>query len=136
MSSTRSTLLGLLASVLHAVVLFAVALDLGYAVDPSAYTLLGALWRYGGLLVAAALANGLGPYLLHVGPVTVEVPTLVTAIGPSGIWWGFVVSNVAGAIIAYVWFRRGTWRDGDVRGRSRQNPTAAKREHVDVSDDD
>lgn len=28
---------------------------------------------------------------------------------------GFFASNVAGAIIAWLWFRCGTWRDGDVR---------------------
>jgi Na+-driven multidrug efflux pump len=33
-----------------------------------------------------------------------------------GIWIAFFASNVAGAIIAWLWFRRGTWRDGDVRG--------------------
>lgn len=32
-----------------------------------------------------------------------------------GIWIAFFVSNVVGAIIAYMWFRQGTWRDGDVR---------------------
>jgi putative MATE family efflux protein len=36
---------------------------------------------------------------------------------PRGIWLGFLVSNIAGAVIAYAWFRRGTWREGDVRGR-------------------
>lgn len=69
MPSTRSTLLGLLASVLHAVVLLAVALDLGYAVGPSAYTLLGALWRYGGLLVAAALPVWLAVRYRLVAPL-------------------------------------------------------------------
>jgi len=35
---------------------------------------------------------------------------------PRGIWLAFFVSNVAGAVIAWLWFRRGTWRSGDVRG--------------------
>nr|WP_303651913.1 MATE family efflux transporter [Halovenus rubra] len=35
---------------------------------------------------------------------------------PRGIWLAFFVSNVAGAVIAWLWFRRGTWRTGDVRG--------------------
>jgi Na+-driven multidrug efflux pump len=34
--------------------------------------------------------------------------------GPSGIWWSFVVSNVVGATIAVVWYKRGTWRDADL----------------------
>lgn len=33
-----------------------------------------------------------------------------------GIWIAFFISNVAGAVIAYAWFRQGTWREGDVRG--------------------
>jgi Na+-driven multidrug efflux pump len=33
-----------------------------------------------------------------------------------GIWLAFFVSNVAGAVIAWLWFRRGTWRSGDIRG--------------------
>ena len=35
---------------------------------------------------------------------------------PRGIWIAFFISNVAGAAIAWLWFRRGTWRDGAVRG--------------------
>ncbi|MFC7203049.1 MATE family efflux transporter [Haloferax namakaokahaiae] len=37
-------------------------------------------------------------------------------LGVRGIWLAFFVSNATGAIIAWFWFRRGTWRDGDVRG--------------------
>jgi putative MATE family efflux protein len=33
-----------------------------------------------------------------------------------GIWLAFTVSNVVGAVIAYVWYQRGAWRDADVRG--------------------
>lgn len=36
--------------------------------------------------------------------------------GVRGIWVAFFISNIAGAGIAWLWFRRGTWRDGDVRG--------------------
>jgi len=68
------------------------------------------------LPVAAALAYGIGPYAIDIGGVALAVPALLTALGPPGVWWGFVVSNIAGAAIAYAWFRRGTWRDGDVRG--------------------
>ncbi|RYJ19477.1 MATE family efflux transporter [Halogeometricum borinquense] len=31
--------------------------------------------------------------------------------GSTGIWMAFTVSNVAGAVIAYAWYRRSTWRD-------------------------
>ncbi|WP_435358890.1 MATE family efflux transporter [Haloarchaeobius sp. DFWS5] len=37
------------------------------------------------------------------------------ATGQAGIWTSFVVSNIAGALIAFAWFRRGSWRDADVR---------------------
>jgi len=33
---------------------------------------------------------------------------------PKGIWLAFAVSNVTGAVLAWVWFRRGTWREADV----------------------
>jgi len=75
------------------------------------------------LPVAAVLSHGFGPYTVTIGEFTVAVPTLVGAIGPTGIWLGFVVSNVAGAAIAYLWFRRGTWRDGDVRVSSGTGPS-------------
>jgi putative MATE family efflux protein len=68
------------------------------------------------LPVSAALALGVGPGVVRLGGFVVEVPSLVTSMGPPGLWWGFVVSNVAGAVIAFVWYRRGTWRDADVRG--------------------
>jgi Na+-driven multidrug efflux pump len=32
-------------------------------------------------------------------------------MGYQGIWLAFAVSNVAGAVIAFTWFRLGTWRD-------------------------
>lgn len=31
-------------------------------------------------------------------------------IGTKGIWIAFFISNVAGAIMAYTWYQRGTWR--------------------------
>jgi putative MATE family efflux protein len=38
--------------------------------------------------------------------------------GSTGIWMAFTVSNVAGAAIAYLWYRRGTWRDGSLTRRA------------------
>ncbi|MXR51511.1 MATE family efflux transporter [Halovenus sp. WSH3] len=76
------------------------------------------------LPVAAILAYGVGPAALTVAGQTVAIPELVTAIGPTGIWWGFIVSNIAGAVIAYAWFRRGTWKSGDVRGPAGDAPGA------------
>jgi Na+-driven multidrug efflux pump len=68
------------------------------------------------LPVAAALALGVGPTTLAFAGVTVAVPRLVVGMGPVGIWWGFVISNVVGAALALAWFKRGTWRGADVRG--------------------
>jgi len=68
------------------------------------------------LPVAAALALGVGPATLTLAGVTVAVPRLVVGMGPVGIWWAFVVSNLVGAGLAFTWFKRGTWRDADVRG--------------------
>ena len=39
------------------------------------------------------------------------------SLGPIGIWYGFVVSNVIGAVLALAWYKRGTWRDADLTDR-------------------
>lgn len=31
-------------------------------------------------------------------------------IGPKGVWTAFFISNIAGALIAYLWYQKGTWR--------------------------
>ncbi|PSQ08259.1 MATE family efflux transporter [Halobacteriales archaeon QS_5_70_15] len=76
------------------------------------------------LPVAAALALGVGPGTLSLAGLTVAVPRLVAGMGPVGIWWAFVVSNAVGAALALAWFKRGTWRDADVRGGT-DGPTGA-----------
>lgn len=35
-------------------------------------------------------------------------------LGPPGIWLSFAVSNAVGAVLAYVWYQRDTWRDADL----------------------
>ncbi|MFB6117899.1 MATE family efflux transporter [Halosegnis sp.] len=72
------------------------------------------------LPVAALLAFGVGGPV-RLASLTVTLPRLVMPMGPPGIWWGFVVSNIAGALIAVMWFKRGTWRGADVR----EEPTTA-----------
>ena len=69
------------------------------------------------LPIAAVLSFGVGGPIGLAG-LTVTLPQLVPAMGSSGIWWGFVVSNVAGALIAVAWYKLGTWRDADVRDES------------------
>ncbi|ELZ72654.1 MULTISPECIES: MATE family efflux transporter [Haloferax] len=59
------------------------------------------------------------------------LPTDVWFLGSTdvrGIWIAFFVSNVVGAAIAWLWFRRGTWREGDVRG----TPAGGELENDDV----
>ncbi|MFB6080519.1 MAG: hypothetical protein ABEJ81_05940 [Haloferacaceae archaeon] len=55
MPSTRSLAVGAVAGVVHAAALLVVARSLGYAVGPDAYAPVGLLWRYGGLVLVAAV---------------------------------------------------------------------------------
>ncbi|SFK80075.1 putative efflux protein, MATE family [Halogranum rubrum] len=32
-------------------------------------------------------------------------------MGPTGVWWGIAFSNVAVAVLAFLWFLRGTWQN-------------------------
>ncbi|WP_267640167.1 MATE family efflux transporter [Haloarchaeobius amylolyticus] len=83
----------------------------------------GAFRGSGKTMVSAAIAiTMLGiirlpiAYVLSRGidPVASLLPF---ATGQAGIWTSFVVSNTLGAVIAFAWFRRGTWRGADVRGQ-------------------
>lgn len=40
-------------------------------------------------------------------------------IGTTGLWLAFAVSNVVGGVVAYLWFKRDTWRQGNLTGRGR-----------------
>ena len=85
--------------------------------------------------MAAGLGLGVGGvYTLPLVGVTLTVPQVVTAMGPTGIWWGFVVSNVVGALLALAWFKRGRWRDAELRG-SDSAPTDADDMDAAASDD-
>ncbi|ELZ24560.1 MATE efflux family protein [Haloterrigena salina JCM 13891] len=39
-----------------------------------------------------------------------------SAIGSAGLWIAFPISNAIGAVVAYLWFKRGTWRTTDLTG--------------------
>lgn len=58
--------------------------------------------------------------LLHWTPATIAgiaIPTLDAA----GVWYGIAVSNVVTLIFAFLWFKRGTWKQrvvNDVAGPS------------------
>jgi putative MATE family efflux protein len=62
----------------------------------------------GKTLTAAAIAVSM------LGLIRLPIAWVASGyMGPAGIWLSFLISNVAGAVIAYVWFQRGTWRSSD-----------------------
>jgi putative MATE family efflux protein len=68
------------------------------------------------LPVAWLAANGLGPRDLW------RLLGVPGGAGAEGIWLSFAVSNVAGAVIALLWFRRGSWRESDLTGAAVDDP--------------
>jgi putative MATE family efflux protein len=66
----------------------------------------------GKTLIAAAIS------VISLAGVRLPIAYIASqyVFGARGIWMAFFVSNVFGAVLAWLWFRRGTWRDGDVRG--------------------
>ena len=59
----------------------------------------------GKTIVAAAIA------VLTLGFIRYPSALMLSGnIGRTGIWWAFIVSNIAGLFIAYTWFRQGTWK--------------------------
>ncbi|WP_323676158.1 MATE family efflux transporter [Halorubellus sp. PRR65] len=91
-----------------------VALSFGFIGIMRAFS--GGFRGAGKTMIAAAISIAtLGGIRLPIAVVLAE-----TALEQNGIWIAFAVSNVAGAVIAWLWFRRGTWRDGGVRGASGQ----------------
>ena len=73
-------------------------------------TLTGGFRGVGQTMVAAAIS------ILTLAAIRLPVAWVAAGpYGPPGVWASFAVSNVAGAIIAYAWFRLGSWEDEDVR---------------------
>ncbi|MFW6321378.1 MAG: MATE family efflux transporter [Halohasta sp.] len=75
----------------------------------------------GKTLVAAGVAiltlGGIRlPVAYFASQFRLPIPYAELIFGVRGIWTAFFVSNIAGALIAWLWYRRGTWREGDVRG--------------------
>ncbi|RBI60767.1 MATE family efflux transporter [halophilic archaeon] len=72
-----------------------------------AYT--GGFRGAGKTLIAAVIS------VAALGAVRLPVAWIgANTLGSTGLWIAFAASNVAGGIIAYLWFKRGTWRDGDL----------------------
>ncbi|WP_231186460.1 MATE family efflux transporter [Haladaptatus sp. DYF46] len=112
-----------------------VALSFGFIGIMRAFT--GGFRGAGKTMVAAAisiitLAGIRLPVAYVASQFRFDIPYAQYVFGVRGIWIAFFVSNVAGAGIAWLWFRRGTWRDSDVRGA----PTSKEIEAEDVGTDD
>jgi len=84
-----------------------VALTFGLIGVMRAYT--GSFRGAGKTLTAAAIS------VLMLGVIRFPIAWVASRpLGETGIWLSFAVSNVIGAIIAYAWYRRGTWRESDL----------------------
>jgi len=60
-------------------------------------------------LTAAAISVGV------LGVIRIPMAWFLSrTYGPNGIWLSFAISNTLGAVVAYAWYQRGTWRDADV----------------------
>ena len=93
-----------------------VALTFGFTGIMRAFT--GGFRGAGHTMIAAAVA------ILMLGVIRLPVAWVgANLFGPPGLWASFAVSNVSGAVIGWLWFRRGTWREGNVRG-TRAGPAA------------
>ena len=94
-----------------------VAPSFGFIGVMRAYT--GSFRGAGKTLTAAAISIlMLGFIRLPVAYFAVRPPAFLplAAFDESGIWMSFAVSNALGALIAYAWYQRGTWRSGDLTG--------------------
>ncbi|WP_232688663.1 MATE family efflux transporter [Halobacterium zhouii] len=68
-------------------------------------------------------AMGISMVTLWLGRVpTVYFFAFVLAWGATGIWVGMALGNIAGAIVAAAWFKRGTWKQAIV---DRESPAPA-----------
>ena len=86
-----------------------VAPSFGFIGVMRAYT--GSFRGAGKTLVAATIS------IIMLAIIRIPVAYVASlSLGETGIWLAFPVSNVAGAVIAYAWYRRGTWQSGSVRG--------------------
>jgi putative MATE family efflux protein len=86
-----------------------VALTFGFIGIMRAYT--GSFRGAGKTLTAAAIS------VLMLGVVRFPIAWVAAGeLGASGIWLSFAISNVVGATLAYAWYSRGTWREGDLTG--------------------
>ncbi|MFD1686242.1 MATE family efflux transporter [Halobellus litoreus] len=85
-----------------------VAPSFGFIGVMRAYT--GSFRGAGRTLTAAAIS------VIMLGLIRIPVAYGASlSWGAEGIWLAFPISNVAGALIAFAWYRRGSWQTGSVR---------------------
>jgi len=86
-----------------------VALTFGFIGIMRAYT--GSFRGAGKTLTAAGIS------VFMLGVIRFPIAWVgADMLGESGIWLSFAISNVVGALVAYAWYNRGTWRDADLTG--------------------
>lgn len=85
-----------------------------YYVAPT-FGLFGIMYTYiGGFRGAGKTTTAAALVLVTFGLVQVPVAWFAADVmGPTGVWASFAVSHLRGALIAFGWFRRGTWRRDD-----------------------
>jgi len=106
-----------------------VALTFGFTGIMRAFT--GGFRGAGHTMIAAAVA------ILMLGVIRLPVAWVgANLFGPPGLWASFAVSNVSGAVIAWLWFRRGTWRSGNARGTAAGPPADAAVSEEEAAGDD
>ena len=116
-----------------------VSLSFGFIGIMRAFT--GGFRGAGKTLIAAAisvvtLAGIRLPIAYIASQYRLPIPFGDALFGVRGIWIAFFVPNIAGATIAWLWFRRGTWHEGDVRGPAGTGDAASEGEFEGPSIDD
>jgi hypothetical protein len=81
MPSNRNVVVSLSVGLVHAAALLLVATQLGYSVGPGDYSLVGMSWRYGGLVVVAAIPVWLALRYTLVTPLCALVLTTGYVLG-------------------------------------------------------
>ncbi|QLH79656.1 MATE family efflux transporter [Halosimplex rubrum] len=88
-----------------------VALTFGFIGITRAYT--GSFRGAGRTLTAAAISVAM------LGVVRFPIAWFAAdPLGETGVWLSFAVSNVVGAVIAVLWYRRGTWKGTELTEQS------------------
>ncbi len=79
-------------------------------------------FRGAGATIKAAIISvgALGAIRLPIAAVGAQT------IGTIGVWLGFLASNTLGAIAAYLWYRKGSWKKKEITEQDRQKGEVAE----------